>query len=607
MYRKIVSLITTGGILLMLMFTGCGGQDTSAQIESGRYIKDVWTDKSAYSPGEKAVVNVQIHNPEAEVLTGKVVLTVKKWNKVVDTIEKEFSAKADETSDVTAEWTAPDADFTGYAVQLDLFRGKELLDYEMTAVDVSSDWNVFPRYAYLTKFTKKQNDNVRSTLEDLRKYHINGLFFFDHLHRHDQPLSGTAENPDETWENLARVKISKQTVDNLIDTGHELGMKSFSYNLIFGAYTDYETLGIKTEWGIFKDKNHTEFDFHPLPDNWKTKNILLMDPGHKEWQDFYLAQYKEFLKVFKFDGIQVDSLGSRPYDIFHYNGDPLKLDVRYSELLNRMVDELDTKIIFNAVSEYGQQDVGEKVPLDIMFAEVWPWSHTSYMSLKETVDNGQRLIGNGRGVVVPAYMDYEYKKSAMEFNTPGIMYTNAVLLASGGQHLELGDAGMLSSEYYPARTLKMSDELTKATRNYYTFMTAYENLLRGGGFEEVITRSYVNDRLCSGSGAKGEVWSFTKVKEKENLEVLNLINLKDVVNTEWVDNEGKQSAPKAIKNAKIKHYVQKEAANILAASPDYRQGLMDEIKFTKGSDSKGKYVEFELPSLEYWSMVVIQY
>lgn len=613
--KKLLAGLLAG--VMVLGVTGCekspspdesGTEGTiSSSIISGRYLHDVYTDKSCYDPGGRAVLISQVYNPGVEPLEAQVRYTVKHLGQVMDTLEKTVTIDVADTEEVRMVWTAPEEDFTGYSVEVQVLQGEELLDYEMTAVDVSSDWNVFPRYGYLTKFGRRSYEETQELLTELSKYHINGLFYYDHIDRHDKPLAGTPDDPAESWTNLANQEVYKSTIDDLIRVGHQLNMKSFSYNLIFGAYPDYESLGIQTEWGMFKDRTHTEFDFHPLPTTWKASQIYLMDPANKGWQDYYIQAYKDFLSVFDFDGIQVDSLGARGYPIYDYNGNELQLDLRYSELLDRMTKELDTKIIFNAVSEYGQEDVASKVDLDIMFAEVWPWSHKSYNSLKDAVDNSRRLLGNDRGVVLPAYMDYDIKSSGEEFNLPGVLYTNAVIIASGGQHLELGDNGMLSSEYYPGTTLKMSRDLVKATRNYYTFMTAYENVLRGGGLEEVTTRTYVNDEFCSLTGAQGEIWSFTKVKSEKNLEVLHLINLQDVENLEWVDRNGTQTAPQVMTNVKVKQYVQKPAASVLVASPDYQQGMMQEVPFTAGSDDKGDYIEFEIPHLEYWTMSVIQY
>lgn len=613
--KKLLAGLLAG--VMVLGVTGCekspspdesGTEGTiSSSIISGRYLHDVYTDKSCYDPGGRAVLISQVYNPGVEPLEAQVRYTVKHLGQVMDTLEKTVTIDVADTEEVRMVWTAPEEDFTGYSVEVQVLQGEELLDYEMTAVDVSSDWNVFPRYGYLTKFGRRSYEETQELLTELSKYHINGLFYYDHIDRHDKPLAGTPDDPAESWTNLANQEVYKSTIDDLIRVGHQLNMKSFSYNLIFGAYPDYESLGIQTEWGMFKDRTHTEFDFHPLPTTWKASQIYLMDPANKGWQDYYIQAYKDFLSVFDFDGIQVDSLGARGYPIYDYNGNELQLDLRYSELLDRMTKELDTKIIFNAVSEYGQEDVASKVDLDIMFAEVWPWSHKSYNSLKDAVNNSRRLLGNDRGVVLPAYMDYDIKSNGGEFNLPGVLYTNAVIIASGGQHLELGDNGMLSSEYYPGTTLKMSRDLVKATRNYYTFMTAYENVLRGGGLEEVTTRTYVNDEFCSLAGAQGEIWSFTKVKSEKNLEVLHLINLQDVENLEWVDRNGTQTAPQVMTNVKVKQYVQKPAASVLVASPDYQQGMMQEVPFTAGSDDKGDYIEFEIPHLEYWTMSVIQY
>ena len=266
--------------------SGSGGEGEPAMI-TGRYLHDVYTDKSCYEPRDKAVLISQVYNPGVETLEAKVTYTVKHLGQVMETLEKTVSVAVADTQEVRMVWATPDQDFTGYAVEVRVSEGETLLDYEMTAVDVSSDWNVFPRYAYLTKFGRRSYDETQELLAGLSKYHINGLFYFDHIDRHDRPLAGTPDNPAETWTNLANQLVYKSTIDDLIKAGHQLNMKSFSYNLIFGAYPDYESVGVKTEWGMFKDQNHTEFDFHPLPSTWKASKIYLMDPANKGWQDYY--------------------------------------------------------------------------------------------------------------------------------------------------------------------------------------------------------------------------------------------------------------------------------------------------------------------------------
>lgn len=605
--KKVITHILIWTMLLScISITGCKKVDVS-DIASGKYISDIYTDKAAYQPGENAALICEITNPNTKKIKAHLKYTVKKLGETIDVFQTDAEVEASGSKEIKSSWTVPDKDFTGYAVETELYIGQKLIDYDMTAIDVSSDWNVFPRYAYLTKYGQRSEEETTEILNNLLKYHINGLFYYDHLDRHDKPLAGTVDNPDEKWRNLAQTDTYKSTIDDLIRIGHSMNMKSFSYNLIFGAYADYGKIGVQKEWGLFKDNTHTQQDFYPLPNMWETSKLYLMDPGNTGWQDYYIQRCRDLLSIFDFDGIQVDSVGARQYTIYDYNGNVVQLDKRYSGMLSRLKSEIGKKIIFNAVSGYGQEDVAANVDLDIMFTEVWPNSNKTYNTLKDAVDTDNRLGGGRKGVVIPAYMDYKRHSQIGEFGTPGILYTDAAIISSGGDHLELGDTGMLSCEYYPGKTLSMSDDLTKALRNYYTFMTAYENLLRGGGFNEQIRRTYFNDDICSTNASKGEVWSFTKVNESANCEVLNLINLKDVNSTEWVDNKGDQPAPTVIDKPLIRQYVKQDISSVKFASPDYEQGYMQSLQFTQNEDSKGKYIEFTIPSLEYWSMVMISY
>ena len=91
--------------------------------------------------------------------------------------------------------------------------------------------------------------------------------------------------------------------------------------------------------------------------------------------------------------------------------------------------------------------------------------------------------------VFAAYMNYDKAGSSTgEFNTPGVLLTDAVIFALGGSHLELGDH-MLCREYFPSTALQMNDVLKTAMIRYYDFMTAYQNLLRDKDTEAEISVS----------------------------------------------------------------------------------------------------------------------
>ena len=572
----------------------------------GQYIKDIYTDKSAYKPHDTVEVLLQIENPDKDVLNGNLKVFVKHMDQTIE--EKQIDVVLNPEEERTCELTfsMPADDFKGYAVEAYLYCNESMLDMEITAIDVSSDWNVFPRYGYLTNMEERTEEESREILNRLLKHHINGLFYYDVIDRHDKPLAGTAKKPDEKWNTLAWKQASRKTVMDMIKIGHEYNMKSFIYNLIFGAYDKYEDLGVKKEWGLYRDPNHQNQDAHDLSTlGWETQKLWLFNPANKGWQDYYLNIHKELFEVYPFDGIQVDSLGGRG-DLYDYDGNLVKLNESYASLLNRLHDELQVKVLFNPVSGYGMSQQLKEVAYDILYMEVWPGDHGTYASLKIALDNLYRSTKGERGAVIAAYMNYEKEKSTGgAFNTAGVNFTNAVLLAAGGSHLELGDTGMLSSEYYPGSTLKINKNLAEDLRNYYSFMVAYENYLRGPGLEEKVLKTYVDDTLTSYNSEVGRIWSFTKVKDAKT-EMLHLINFTNANHVEWVDKMGTQAEPEVLKNKKVKHYVSIEPTRVGVASPDYKQGIYENVDFEVGKDESGKYITFELPSLEYWTMVVIQ-
>lgn len=581
---------------------------TVKQLESiayrGRYIKDIFTDKGSYKPSRKVKMTLSMYNPDVKVLEGEINLKLKKLDKIVYETKKDITLGVDENSSMNFSWETPNDDFTGYAVEAYLYSGKNLLDYEMTAIDVSSDWNVFPRFAYLTNMGRRSYNESDEILQNLSKHHINGLFYYDVMDRHDKPMAGTVEHPDPQWNTIANTLVDGSTLKNMIDIGHTYNMKSFFYNLIFGAYSTYQEIGVKKEWGLYKDKNHEVQDCHPLPDTWES-SLYLFNPSNKGWQDHFLKVHKDLLSVYDFDGLQVDSLGGRG-QLYDYDGNPIKLDDTYASLLKRIPKELNTRVIFNAVAQYGQRQVAAEVDYDILYAEIWPFDAKSYTALKGAVDNANKMAKGKKGVVVSAYMNYLKAKTGGTFNTPAVNFTNATILAAGGSHLEIGDLGMLSSEYYPGRHLEMDFELKKDIRNYYSFMTAYENVLRGSGFEEITTKTYVDEELTSWDSRVGSIWSFTKQKKPENMEVIHFINLKDAVHSEWVDNDGTQKKPSVLKNRTVKQYTTSNVNEVLIASPDYCEGFIRKIDFVKGKDENGDYISFTLPYLEYWTMAILK-
>ena len=574
---------------------------TKQEGRGARMITDVSMDKARYLPGEKPVLTVTLCAEK----DARIELTVRATHLTQAVCEdsRSVALKAGEPARQTFALPLPETDFTAYAVEVYAREGGETAATAMTAAEVASDWSRYPRYGYLTNYTAQTDAALDATIERLNRYHITGLFFYDALDRHDQPLAGTVESPAATWQTLARQNASFDTVKGLIDRGHARGMNAYLYNLLFGAYQDYADRGIDAAWGLYKDKNGAQQDYHgELPGAWETQRIYLFNPANQNWQDRYLKVTKDALDVFGYDGVQTDSLGSRG-TVYDAQGNEVDLAGAYVPLLNRLHDELGTRVIFNPVSGYGMPQTLAHTDYDICYEEFWPWDGDGYKDLRDTVFRLKNRMGETeKGLVIAAYMDKDNQSGA--FNPPGILLTDAVLMASGAAHLELGDTGMLKSEYYPGESLSVGDDLNAALQRYYSFFVAYENLLRDNAFTLSERQTRINLKRVSADPSPDSVWCINRENADGDM-LLSFINLKGVSDLRWADADGAQVMPEKQTGLRVKQYVAEKPQHVYLASPDRNAGVMEELPFLSGVDVKGRYITFVLPELEIWDFVCL--
>lgn len=183
--------------------------------------------------------------------------------------------------------------------------------------------------------------------------------------------------------------------------------------------------------------------------------------------------------------------------------------------------------------------------------------------------------------------------------------TDAVMMALGGSHLELGDH-MLSREYFPASPLAMDEDLRTAIIRYYDFMTGYQNFLRGTTTKD----EFDADIKCSDASKnlKFNTWppkerSITTYSRKDgDRKIVHLLNFRNQDDMSWRDLNGTRPAPRLTLNTPLTLKVEGKVNKIWTASPDRHAGAPEELSFVQ----EGNNVSFTLPSLLYWSMIVIE-
>lgn len=192
------------------------------------------------------------------------------------------------------------------------------------------------------------------------------------------------------------------------------------------------------------------------------------------------------------------------------------------------------------------------------------------------------------------------------FDEHSVRLADAMMSASGATHIELGeDSQMLAHEYYPNRSKTMRSSLKNAMKDHYNFITAYENLLFDSDVVPNDTGSQfvnVTGVSASGDGSANTVWYMNRRTTDYN--IVHLINLLGN------DNQWRNSAsqPSFQTNLPVKVYIGAEETitDVYVASPDLNKGATQELTFSSGTDSNGKYVSFTVPELKYWNMVYMK-
>lgn len=572
---------------------------------------DVSTDKSMYNPGSNVVVNIELANYTGnEISNGTVELTAKHLDtQIGDIIKQSFTIGKSEDKQLSLNWVAPNEDFKGYLLEVTSkdSNGK-VIETSSTAVDVSSNWLKFPRYGYLTDY--KQDVNTKDIIDQLKKSHINGLQYYDWQDKHHDPIAGEGSNVEGKWQDLSKHDVYKSTIEGYINYGHEAGMASMQYNLIYGTTQGYEKDGVKKEWGLYKDPSGIDAEqwTMEMPSGWETDALYFMDPLNKEWQHYLFAREKEVFKAFDFDGWHMDTVGDFGI-VYKADGTPVSITTTFKEFLNTAKEKFPDKyILMNPVGNKGHEQVNSS-NVDGTYTEVWPWDGIeTYNSLKGIVDQA-RIETKGRSLIVPAYMNYNLGDKHSEekpgkFNTSSVLLTGASVFAAGGSRLELGDdTRMLTKEYFPNKNVVMSEDLKARERKYYDFIVAYENLLRDGQINsnnEIEVKGYEN----SSTGEANKIWTYGK--KDANYDVIQMINFLGVSDITWRAADGLKSKPTKIQNFNMKYYVTQDIQGVYLASPDTYDCKSQNLQFTKGSDEKGNYIEFTVPSLEYWNMIYLK-
>jgi len=548
------------------------------------HIEEVYPDKAFYRPGEAAQFIVRLTNERQQPARLRAVVRIHSLAREVARLEKMIVALPG-TYPQWVTWVPPVESPVGYGVDVEVVDDDGIVvDVASTAFDVLERWTQSPRYGFLSNFSPGRDD-IAETMDWLVRYHINGLQFYDWMYRHENLLT-----PQEPYSDPLGRRLSRRTVDALVEAAHRRNIAAMPYTAIYGASEPF--FQAHPDWALYNAEGQ------PIPFGEHFLYIMNPDPA-SPWTQHLMTEFAEVLQKTAFDGIHLDQYGD-PKAGFDSQGNPVPLADVIPEFINltkKVVTEVrpDGAVVFNAVDNWPIETVAP-TRQDFVYIEVWP-PHTLYQDLWDLIAKAQHLGGN-KPVVLAAYIDPDQARN--------VRLADAVIFASGGYHIELGErGGMLADPYFP-KYKTMTPELADILRRYYDFAVRYENVLSIGTRDTTVEhagRVSIEGVSTDSARATDKVWPI--VRQGDRVVTINLINLMGISSPEW--NGALRAGPTPLEDLTVHYTTDRPVERVWFASPDQRSPAPVHLEFAITLDSEGHRISFSLPRLEYWDMVVVEF
>lgn len=588
-----------------------------AQGPASMKIADVYTDKARYAPGETVQVEIALKDaPERHTTPAVLKIAFRHLsNQIGPVISKSIPAGANLSVPVIVQWTPPRRDFSGYFVDVRLLNQKGTeVDRSQTAVDVSSEWNRFPRYGYLAHYCKSEGAKPAQWIAQLNKFHIDGLEYYDFQNRHERPLAGTIEHPAAHWHDIAGREVDRAILDAFLKNAHQHNMMSMAYDSSYSAYADAFTdgEGVKLQWATWPGPHtprtlaNAESLELPKGSSWTTPRLIYMNQDNSEWQHYIFGQMATLFRVYPFDGWHIDTFGTKGG--YAYDGSYVNFIAGFRPFVDKAKAALHKRVVLNTVNAWGQAETALSTA-DFVYSELWE-DHETYSSILSAADQ-VHTVNPAAGLVFAAYLQRSGKDGHVDpppkqFNASGVLLTDAAIFASGAAHIELGDGDrMLSSEYFPAdNAYSISPDLYASLRHYYDFLTAYENVLRYR-VSPAAALAVVNGFPSAPDGEPNTIWTIARHKNNET--IVHFINLLGSNDPHWRDVRANRPEPQLLHKIQVRIYCDStKLASAHWASPDVDGGRLHSLNFWAGHQDGRSYVDITLPSLKYWDMVLLK-
>ncbi|MGE5591678.1 MAG: glycoside hydrolase family 66 protein [Bacillota bacterium] len=446
-----------------------------------------------------------------------------------------------------------------------------------SAFDVGDRWSDYPRYGFLSDFGP-QDRGQSQRFDDMARFHLNGLQFYDWMYRHSDYLPPTQAYRDP----LGRT-LSANTVREKVKEAQRRGMAAMAYTAAYAAPPEF--LSQHPDWGLY--------DVTGSPITFGDGFLAIMNPEPGgPWTEHLVREYGKIVNRMGFDGIHIDQYGD-PHFGFAYPGGSEAREVDVGSALGALINRTrnvigpDRTVLVNDVSGWPLSDTAGTAN-DAVYIEVWPPDET-FGDLHRLIVQARRL-SDGKAVVLAAYINPAFE--------PSVLLTDATIFASGGYHIELGEGdGMLADPYFP-KYRRLSGSLREHLRRYYDVIVRYRDVLYGQGLQDWTPEVSIEGSEVLDSGYFGGIWPIGREDGKHR--VLNLINLNGLEGPAW--KAPRSQAPALLEDRQVTVSMEAAPRRVYAIQPDSPDPSPRPVTFAY----EGGKVTLRLDRLAYWSILVFE-
>ena len=484
-----------------------------------------------------------------------------------------------------------------YAIEALDVEGR-LLAEELTTVGAHAGER--PVHGFATSF---RDEDVESVLAWNRALRSTVVQVYDWMTSYTEPLG-----PRSGWKDPSNRTVSFDALRILASGLKELGAVTHAYAPVYAVGNDFASEHPEM---LMYDADGKAIRF--------LDQIVLVNPGNVDWQQYFVATYGVAADAVGFDGFHIDTYGY-PRIAQDVNGDPIDLRVAYESFLDFLRAARPADLIsFNQVNGVPSAIRIGSAP-SFRYCEIWPpnteWRHFEGLLDRSSGTSGllepstrNSLMRGSLACYPPVWGVSDFtvaiEGSAREASLRTDVATEAIVTMLGASALTFGDQrAVLCDPYYPKR-VPLTDTEADVVLAWRRFGLRCRDLFLEGedtswyeigdenGSVAVESSENVSPEPLGGS-------IFARVVKAEGLVTIGVVDLTGSQNGRWSDptERGKVTLVTIRVLVDDPPSWRVEAAVLGASEERFRPILSREVPHRQG-----RALEVELPLEGGWSVL----